>query len=112
MRREAPIGQSARPNGPRKIQSICNGKLTPITMQVLARTSETSRARKQWVSMEKQYEEQWEAMKKTMRGAMETMKIRTRACVRLRRKTGDSAARGSSHAVCALRRDWASAGLH
>jgi hypothetical protein len=48
---------------PRKIQSICNGKLTPITMQAIARAREKPPA-----------QEQWRAMEKTMRRAMETMK--------------------------------------
>ena len=45
-----------------KIQSICNGKLMPITMQGLARAKEKPRR-----------QEQWQAMEKTMRGAMETI---------------------------------------
>src|ERR1700693_3162640 len=103
MRRKSPIGQSARPNGPRKIQSICNGKLTPITMQVLARTGETPPA-----------QEQWQAMEKTMRRTMETGK-NPGDCLRAAVTPADGqrrGARGSSHAICALRRDWVSADLH
>jgi hypothetical protein len=53
--------------GPNQIQWICNGKLTPITMQALARAGETPPA-----------QEQWKTMEKTMRRTMETMRIGAR----------------------------------
>jgi hypothetical protein len=48
-----------------KIQSICNGKCAPITIQVIVRAREKPLAQEQWVSMKKQCEEQWKTMKNT-----------------------------------------------
>jgi hypothetical protein len=69
----------------RKIQSICNGKCAPITMQGLAR------ARKKPPT-----QEQWQTIEKTMRRAIGTVGHpgeRRRPVGR--RKTGDGAARES-----------------
>src|SRR5262249_48409649 len=69
-----------------KIQSICNGKCAPITMQDFAQASENPRA-----------QEQWQAMEKTMRRTIgNSRKIRVSANVRLDAgRQGDGAARES-----------------
>src|ERR1700722_8286649 len=65
-----------------KIQSICNGKCGPITMQRLARAAEKPPAQEQWQAMEKQRAEQWKQSK-----------IRTRGDIRLYHP-GNGAVRG------------------
>jgi hypothetical protein len=45
--------QTADQRAKTEIQAICNGKLTPIAMQVIAKTRETPPAQEQWGTMER-----------------------------------------------------------
>src|SRR6202051_2367034 len=58
-----PSAASASKTCPGKIQSICNGKCGPNTMQGLERAKEKPPAQEQWGTMEKQGEEQWKQAK-------------------------------------------------
>jgi hypothetical protein len=71
---------------PAKIQSICNGKSTPITMQGLARAREKRPAQEQWETMRKTMGINGKTMRRTMRRTMETVKTRGRDGGRLRRR--------------------------
>jgi hypothetical protein len=64
----------------RKIQAICNEKLTPFAMQGPAMAREKPPAQEQWVSMEKQCEEQWTTMKNTMGVATSGCNTGSRQC--------------------------------
>jgi hypothetical protein len=57
--RSLSLSRGAFQEGSKKIQAICNGKSTPITMQGLVTAREKPAAREQWETMKKQWKEQW-----------------------------------------------------